>query len=212
MAATLVQSGDSGAALVGSGSPANVLPANATVGNCVAVLIATNSTATQSISSVTSSIGTFTLLGRFQNSGVTTLELWTCLAATGAARAITVTVGTGEWTAQATEWSGITALSSIVTASGSGTSSSGTLTAVKIGDALLMGAACGLALNSLPGSPWTSYNAGYWTGGNGVDSAYQIASGLTGQTATWGQSSTTWETVGAVLESTGPAGGLLTFT
>jgi hypothetical protein len=101
---SLVQSGNSGTTSTSSGAAATVFAANTTVGNTVLVCVQIGVPSAPDVTSITSSIGTFTRVNDFSD-GNNDYEWWVCLAATGAAKTVTITTTGGQpYTAMAMEW------------------------------------------------------------------------------------------------------------
>jgi hypothetical protein len=212
----LVQAGTVGAAYVASGSVGTLTlsgSGSVTIGNCVTLCIDSPVTG-NTVSTVTSPIGTFTLVE--QENGLPTaddLEWWICLSATGAGHTVTVTTtGGGHWQACAQEWSG--AAASAVGFKNSGATTSPTLgQSVTSGQIVLAAADCAAAPQgtATPSSPWTVSigSASYywnWTGSAGFPSgaAYQVAASSGIQTATWTKANANaWVAVGIVVTPVG---------
>jgi hypothetical protein len=211
MALAFVQDGDTGATFINSGSAGDALPANNTIGNCVAVMIGSLSGTVNDVSGVSSSMGTFTKVDAI--GGDVDVEFWVCRVTTGAARTITVTTTSGDqWVAVGFEYSGGVG-SAVSGGSGSGTSASASLavTPDESGDVVMVASTVATAFTGAPSSPWSSYNAGGWTLSEGAGLAAQIVSSGSAVTATWTVSgSHPWTTLGLILRpSASPKGAML---
>lgn len=205
--ATLVQDSTASASTA-SGSAYNVLSSNVSVGHGVLVCVLPQDTS-GTITSITSSIGTFTFIGRSVSSAH--IEWWYCSSATGAAQAITVTTSsTNNWIAYAQEWSAsFSAASAGTGASGNSKSPSASMTPTS-GQLVLVGFGIATGVNpeasALPSSPWSNGTAStFWNqtssggaGGGGV--AYQTASSGSTLSAYWTLVFTEpWQALGVAL-------------
>jgi len=211
MALTLVQSGDTG--FQSSGATSTMLPANVTVGNAVALFVWVN--IYNALTSVTSPIGTFTRVAQvvaYPQQG----EWWVCNSATAAGNTVTINASGIQYAAQATEWSGGVAASIAGgNNSGTGTAVSQTVTPTTSGDVVLVGTSQTYTISTYPSSPWTNYNAGFFTSANGEAASWITTTSTSSVTASYVQStSAAWNTVGLILSQTGvtPPGGSLTST
>ena len=214
MAIAEVQAGDNvGAA---SGSPQTVFGSNTTLGHCVVLCIVLATQGSQTVSSVSSSIGTFShVVSETPGGSTNPLEIWVCTNVTGAAEVVTVTTSGGSSArVQATEWSGVLSASTGGGATATSTSCSLTVTPNETGDALVVMASTHVAFTGGPSAPWTDYNAGEFVRSNGLDVAWQVSSGLSGQAATWPLTpSTVWNAVGVILKPVPPpSSGFMSFT
>ena len=211
MALTLVQSGDTG--FQSSGATSTMLPANVTVGNAVALFVWVN--IYNALTSVTSPIGTFTRVAQvvaYPQQG----EWWVCNSATAAGNTVTINASGIQYAAQATEWSGGVAASiSGGNNSGSGTAVSQTVTPTTSGDVVLVGTSLNYSISTYPSSPWTNYNAGFFTSANGEAASWITTTSTSSVTANYVQStSAAWNTVGVILSQTAitPPAGSVTST
>ena len=211
MALTFVQSGDTG--FQSSGATSTMLPANVTVGNAVALFVWVNTY--NALTSVTSPIGTFTRVAQvvaYPQQG----EWWVCNSATAAGNTVTINASGIQYAAQATEWSGgVAAAIGGGNNSGTGTAVSQTVTPTTSGDVILVGTSQFYTITTYPSSPWTNYNAGFFTSANGEAASWITTTSTSSVTANYVQStSAAWNTVGVILSQTGvtPPGGSLTST
>lgn len=184
-----VQQSDSGSSTITSGSAATILSANSTAGHTVVAMIQVRTAGTGTVSTVSSSIGTFTFVGSARISGSPTwnMEIWSCVA-TGAATTITVTTSDASaYKAQVSEWSGAgvggVALSTSLNATS--TSASLTVTPKSATDAVYVWLLTAPDISSSPTGSWTNYSAGGWTVANGLGASYQVVTSITAVTATW---------------------------
>lgn len=191
---TLVQKGDSGASVIPNGSAATVLPANSTAGNTVLACITGlgASLAGNNITSITSSIGTFTKINSEPDPPADSVcEMWVCLSASGAARTITpVFGGTGTVTnyiAAAFEWNpAASAATNGGVGNGNSTSPSQTVSPGASGYVVTVMNSDYNAITAAPGAPWTTYNGStQWSHTDGNDAAWQVTSSSSSVTATW---------------------------
>lgn len=195
-----VQKSDTGASSIPSGTSKQVLPANATLGNKVVLFIYPTSTA-QTVSSVTSPIGTFTKVSGEASPAGFDLEWWVCSNVTGAADTITVNTTTGNWIAQATEFSGGVGTAETVTGnSTTSTNATQVVTPPADNSIVLVGALVDSTdFTGGPSSPWVNYSAGFFSLVNGVQPTYQITSSMTPVTAAWTNTSQGWVTAAMTL-------------
>lgn len=194
-----VQAGDTNT-FPASGVSGNILPANCTIGNAVAAFIEAGALG-QTISTVVSTIGTFTKVVAAVSPAGIDGEWWVCDSALVAGRAITVvTSGAGTWGAQGTEWSNVTAAASGGSNSTTGANATLTVAPGVTGNAVLVGTAVDSThFTAGPAAPWTDYNAGFFTLAFGEDVAWQVAPSTTSLTATWTNTSQGYVTVGLIL-------------
>lgn len=217
---TFVQDGDSaGGSYVASGTTKTVLGSNATSSNSVVLAI---NVALGTVSSVTSTFGTFVRAEQSSNYPYTT-EVWWCASSTGGGDQVTVNTvgnygGSGSWIAQASEWTGIGSVgsanalvSTVSTFSCAYTFSSANGDDLGVGNLYF---AAGITQGTTTGlsSPWTYYNAGIWNISNGVGVAgWMISTDTASHTASWlggyaGGGSLNNECVGVVFTpSTAPS-------
>jgi uncharacterized repeat protein (TIGR02543 family) len=197
---TKVQSGDAGTSAIASGSAMTVLPANATVGDTVVVAVLGAGATGQSVTSVTSPMGTFTKVTSNLQSGQSDVELWICSDVTSAARTITVTwSGTGSGFAQATEFSGSLSAVASTPTQGTGTSATASVTTTAPGSAALVYVNT-QNITAAPSSPWANYDAGAFVYSWGESVATQIVATPSTVSANWTlASSVKWQTIGVSL-------------
>ena len=199
-----VQSGDVGTSVVASGTSAAVLSAPATLGDTIVLAILGNHSTGQTVTSVTSPMGTFVKVNASLQAGQSDIELWVLSGVTGAGTTVTVTMSAGSaWYAQATEFSGaLTALAN-TPASGTGTSASGAVTTTANGDvALLYVNGLNSSLSAAPNAPWLNYNAGSFKLLWDESVSYQLASAPGTVTGTWAQAaSAEWQVIGLDLSA-----------
>ena len=204
-----VQRGDSGSSvLLNSGSPATVLPNNTTPGNTVVLAIGSLDAVTNSVTSVSSGIGTFRRVSTILNSyNGLDLEWWVCQNVTGAAKTITASLITGadQYAAAAWEISG-TYGSAVSGGSSNATAAGATLTVNSLTTGSLVfvleDAAQGSTLG--PGLPWINVagaSNGQAVGWNEFWDIAVTAASSSSATATWsfGTGTAQYWTVGLVL-------------
>jgi chitodextrinase len=176
---------------IGSGQSNRVLAHDTGIGHTVVLIIQTltypNVTETDTVTSVTSGMGTFHFVNSY-NDGADN-EIWICTDTTGAADTITVTTPTNAWDAFAVEFN--------APATGYVDGGGQVFDPPYLGDqswTVSPGAAGNIALvavdtqdayNTGPAAPWTYYNSGYWSFFNGTSAAWQVAPSSAPITATW---------------------------
>jgi hypothetical protein len=201
-AIALVQAGDSGATAIASGSPATVLPVNATPGNTVIVVMTVPAGYYPSVP--TSSMGTFTEIVNEGNGVSPNLFIYACTV-TGAGRTVTWSSIGQPYYAQATEWSGT--IASVASAGYTTVTSTGPgldFIAASTGSVVIVAVASQVALTSGPG--YTDYDTGGFTFAKNQDVAWYIAPTTGTFSFTWTTvSSATWGTCGVVLVSPIPS-------
>lgn len=209
---TPVQTGNTGATAINSGAAGTILPSNVAIGDAVIVAIYPQ-IVTSTITSVTSPIGTFTLIARSAGAtGRNDIEWWGCLAATAVGNTITANCGSDAWNAWAMEWPGAAASFAASGAGTNGTSTAPALTVTPTGIgqliAVIANSGSGSAIgSSTPSSPWVPSTGSHsylwqWTGADGFPTAaaYMISPSTSGVTATWAMSpSEIWGSVGAII-------------
>jgi len=188
--ASLVQDSTASAS-TSSGTAYNVFSSNTTIGNgvLVAVTEAYGGGAGDTVTALTSSIGTFVFIGRSNTNTGLAIEFWYCASATGAAKSITVTwASSPTWTACAQEWSSaFSAAGSVNATTGGGTTASASVTPAA-GQLAVVGCVSGNFITANPTTPWVPDTASsYWNGGTsgGAGLAHQIASSGSTLTASW---------------------------
>jgi hypothetical protein len=199
MAVAYVQQADTSTNDVGvaSGSSFSTLPANATVGHTLVLLVSPSpGDPVQSVSG----LGTWSKVNAVTTPGGFDLEWWECTV-TAAGNAITVTnVGGGTYDAYVAEFSGVASVSSGGTKSATSTNATLTGIAQAAGDAVLVGVVLdSTSLSGGPGAPWTDYDTGDFSWAFGTDAARQISTVGTALSATWTNSSSGYATAGIVL-------------
>jgi hypothetical protein len=158
---SLVQSGNSGTTSTSSGAAATVFAANTTVGNTVLVCVQIGVPSAPDVTSITSSIGTFTRVNDFSD-GNNDYEWWVCLAATGAAKTVTITTTGGQpYTAMAMEWPPALGAADGGHATGTGTTPLLAITPPNTGSVVAATATMYNGGITAPGGAWT--NIGGWT-------------------------------------------------
>lgn len=182
-----------------SGFPANILAANATVGNAVAAFVVVSNSG--SVNSPSSPMGTFSLEGSSASAGAIGSQWVFCPDVTTASQALTVTnpVSGGAWLAFGIEISGY--LGGTLTASGPTAGATGPMACPFTGGATGNVALAGLVTGSgnepytPPSTPWTDISSG----GSFSDAAYAIMSAAS-ITADWTTSGASiWGTIGLML-------------
>lgn len=200
MALTLIQAG-SPSTNYSSGTAGSVLPEPCGIGTCVAVLIQASTTTLDAVSSVTSSMGTFSRVNATAASG-SDIEWWVCLDTTGASDAITVTTSGGVvWNAFGFEvYGGVASSVAGGSASAVGDTEPSLGVSCAVGDAVLVGGEMSPG-TATPPSPWST-TIGTLYAGAMVAAWYGTPS--TSVTATWGTSTANWATLGLVLTPDSP--------
>ncbi len=191
-----VQDGDTGTftgntTSLGSGLPGQVLPHDTGVGHTVVLVLQTLTypgTQTDTVTSVSSDIGTFHLVNSYNDDADN--EIWVCTDTTGAADTVTVNTPTNAWNAFAIEfnapasgfvdgggqvWNNLPYLSDQSLTVSPGAAGNIVLVAGDTLDAYVTG----------PAAPWTYYNSGYWSFFNGTSAAWQVAPSSSPLTETW---------------------------
>ena len=197
---TNIQSGDTDGSFA-SGDTGQILPANATPGNCVAVLIYVVG---DTVLSVSSDLGDLAKVNSVLSPEGNDLEWWVVQSVSSAANTIVVTtVGGSDWAAQATEWSG-----GVSTASDGGNDSGNGPDCVldvppgAAGYAVLVGGTDDdNAFIGGPDSSWTDYDAGVFIWDNGLDVTWQVAPNTDTLEAVWDNSNRrdNWAALGLIL-------------
>ena len=209
---TTVQSGDAGTSAVASGAAMTVLPANATVGDTVVVAVLGAGSTGQTVTSLTSPMGTFTKVTGNLQSGQSDVELWICSNVTTPARTITVTwSGAGLGFAQATEFSGSLSAVASTPTQGTGTSPTGSVTTTAPGGVALVYVNT-QNITAAPSSPWVNYDAGAFVYSWGESVATQTVAAPSTVSASWTlASSVKWQTIGLSLAGSGGTTFTVTF-
>ena len=189
---SLVQSGNSGTTSTGSGAAATVFAANTTVGNTVLVCVQVGN-ATTDVTSITSSIGTFTKVCSFADAtGPNDYEWWVCLSATGSAKTVTVTTTNGApYTIMGMEWPPALGAADGGHATGTGTTPLLAITPPNTGSVIAATATMYNGGITAPGGAWT--NIGGWTSyPTFSDVIAQVALSSSSVNATWTGTSGAW--------------------
>jgi hypothetical protein len=203
--ASLVQD-STASAQTSSGTAYNVFSSNTTIGNGVLVAVCDDGgSAGDTVTALTSSIGTFVFIGRSNTVASLAIEFWYCASATGAAKSITVTWSSGStWTACAQEWSSAFSAAGSVNAT-TGTSTTPTASVhPAAGQLAVVGCYAGHQLSANPTTPWVPDTAStYWNGGSGSPGAglaYQISSSGSTLMASWSTTTSySYDGLGAAL-------------
>jgi hypothetical protein len=175
---------------IGSGQYNQVLAHNTGIGHSVVLVIQTLTdpgTQTDTVTSVTSGMGTFQFVNSY-NDGVDT-EIWVCLQTTGAADTLTVNTPTDAWDAFAVEFNApatgfVNGGGQVVNPSYL-TNQSWTVSPGAAGNIAVIAVDTLDAYVTGPAAPWTYYNSGYWDFSNGTSAAWQVAPSSSPLTATW---------------------------
>lgn len=200
MAIAAVQSGDTGASQITSGT-AFSLGSNPKVGSHVLMYVYTAAGTT----TVTSTFGgTWVKQGSVTNADGF-MDFWDILVTSTGSSSITVTsVSANAYASQYVEWSGVGSFVSLLSQSGTSTTPNPSFTTPVVGQLLtcsIMAATSGGT--GVPGAPWTAWNQDIWVPANKVGTAYQVTTSSSTQTATWtGFTSTAWNAVGGVYSPT----------
>jgi chitodextrinase len=191
---------------IGSGESNRVLAHDTGIGHTVVLIIQTltypNVTETDTVTSVTSGMGTFHFVNSY-NDGADN-EIWICTDTTGAADTITVTTPTNAWDAFAVEFNA--PATGYVNGGGQVFDppylgdQSWTVSPGAAGNVALVAVDTQDAYNTGPAAPWTYYNSGYWSFYNGTSAAWQVAPSSAPITATWQTDGGESSSQGVVLE------------
>ena len=191
-----VQDGDTGTftgntTSLGSGRPNQVLPHDTGIGHTVVLVLQTLTypgTQTDTVTSVSSNIGTFHFVNSYNDDADN--EIWVCTDTTGAADTVTVNTPSNAWDAFAIEfnapatgfvdgggqvWNNLPYLSNQSLTVSPGAAGNIVVVAGDTLDAYVTG----------PAAPWTYYNSGYWSFFNGTSTAWQVAPSSSPLTASW---------------------------
>jgi hypothetical protein len=192
---------------IGSGQSNQVLAHDTGIGHSVVLMIQTltypNVTETDTVTSVTSGMGTFHFVNSY-NDGAD-YEIWVCTDTTGAADTVTVTTPTNAWDAFAVEFNA--PATGYVNGGGQVFDNlpylgdqSWTVSPAAAGNVAVVGVDTDDAYNTGPAAPWTYYNSGYWSFLNGTSAAWQVAPSSAPLTATWQTDGGESSSQGVVLE------------
>jgi hypothetical protein len=200
MALAVLQSYSVPDSLISSGSSAQILGANCTVGNTVIFNFWNGSAGT--VSAVSSPMATtFTRVSGGSYTGPANIETWINSSVTSAADTVTVTTSdTSEWGACGYEVSGSPS-SDVGLTSTSGSSAAPSITFPTTATGALLLAYVGSG-NAISGSPpgWSSINgSGFFQFANGIDVATLVTGSAGSVTATWTVTSGSWRVLGLVL-------------
>jgi hypothetical protein len=202
---SIVQYGDSGAgALIASGASTPPMIAATTIGNSVALLIQAEVNTTDAVTSVTSSIGTFTRINSIAETDIDN-EWWWCQDVTGNADTVTVvTSGAVQYKAFVMEVSNAaTAVTGGTDSSASSTTPELVVTPDETGDLVLVGAGFGTSPGGFPSPPWVDYDTGRWSAAHLADVAWQFAPSTSPITASWTQTAEYFATCGLIIKGAG---------
>jgi hypothetical protein len=191
---------------LGGGSPAQVLPNDTGIGHTVVLVLQTLTypgTQTDTVTSVTSNIGTFHFVNSYNDDADN--EIWVCTDTTGAADTITVNTPTNAWDAFAIEFDA--PATGFVDGGGRVDNDlpylgnqSLTVSPGAAGNIVVVAADTLDAYVNGPSAPWTYYNSGYWSFFNGTSAAWQVAPSSSPLTATWVTDGGLSASQGVVLE------------
>ena len=191
---------------ISSGKSNQVLAHDTGIGHSVVLMIQTltypNVTETDTVTSVTSGMGTFHFVNSY-NDGAD-YEIWVCTDTTGAADTVTVTTPTNAWDAFAVEFNA--PATGYVNGGGQVFDppylgdQSWTVSPGAAGNVAVVGVDTADAYNTGPAAPWTYYNSGYWSFFNGTSAAWQVAPSSAPLTATWQTDGGESSSQGVVLE------------
>jgi hypothetical protein len=212
----------SGPVFSNSGTTQKILDVPCLVGSYVIAYIATNQTGANSVTAVSSPMGTFTRLGSYTNGGTETdMEIWVCPSAASAGQTITATVpgGGAVYTSQGLEITGpVSAVNwqTPVTALG-GTSMTFAVSYGAIDSAWV----CGISdvPTSAPANPFVAFDGYFglgvygnntWALSQGNDAAFATA-GNSAMTATWPAASGRLNVVGVQILGGASADNFLPF-
>ncbi len=206
-----VQDGDTGTftgntTSLGSGLPGQVLPQDTGIGHTVVLVLQTLTypgTQTDTVTSVSSNIGTFHFVNSYNDDADN--EIWVCTDTTGAADTITVNTPTNTWNAFAIEFNA--PATGVVDGGGEVfdnlpylSNQSWTVSPGAAGNIVVVAGDTLDAYVTGPASPWTYYNSGYWSFFNGTSAAWQVAPSSSPLTASWVTDGGLSSSQGVVLE------------
>ena len=172
---------------IGSGQSNQVLAHDTGIGHTVVLMIQTLTSETDTVTSVSSGMGTFQFVNSY-NDGAD-FEIWVCTDTTGAADTVTVTTPTNAWDAFAVEFNA--PATGFVNGGGQVVDppylghQSWTVSPGAAGNIAVIGVDTADAYKTGPAAPWTYYNSGYWSFSNGTSAAWQVAPSSSPLTATW---------------------------
>ncbi len=172
---------------IGSGQSNQVLAHDTGIGHSVVLMIQTLTSETDTVSSVSSGMGTFQFVNSY-NDGAD-FEIWVCTDTTGAADKVRVTTRTNAWDAFAVEFN--SPATGFVDGGGQVVDppylghQSWTVSPGAAGNLAVIGVDTLDAYETGPAAPWTYYNSGYWSFSNGTSAAWRVAPSSSPLTATW---------------------------
>ena len=187
---------------IGSGQSNQVLAHDTGIGHSVVLMIQTLGSKTNTVSSVSSGMGTFHFVNSY-NDGADS-EIWVCPDTTGAADSVTVTTRTNAWNAFAVEFN--TRAIGFVNGGGQVFNppylghQSWTVSPGVAGNVAVIGVDTLDAFETGPAAPWTYYNSGYWSFFNGTSAAWRVASSSSPLSASWVTDGGLSSSQGVVLE------------
>ena len=188
---------------IASGQSNQVLAHDTGIGHSVVLMIQTlSSTETDTVTSVSSGMGTFQFVNSY-NDGAD-FEIWVCTDTTGAADTVTVTTPTNAWNAFAVEFNA--PATGFINGGGQVDNppylgdQSWTVSPGAAGNIAVIGVDTLDAYTTGPAAPWTYYNSGYWSFSNGTSAAWQVAPSSSPLTATWVTDGGESSSQGVVLE------------
>jgi hypothetical protein len=206
-----VQDGDTGTftgntTSLGSGQSNQVLPHDTGIGHTVVLVLQTLTypgTQTDTVTSVSSNIGTFHFVNSYNDDADN--EIWVCTDTTGAADTITVNTPTNAWNAFAIEFNA--PATGVVDGGGQVfdnlpylSNQSWTVSPGAAGNIVVVAGDTLDAYVTGPGAPWTYYNSGYWSFFNGTSAAWQVSPSSSPLTASWVTDGGLSSSQGVVLE------------
>jgi hypothetical protein len=208
---TFVQASDTGVYTgnttgIGSGDTAQILGSNTGTGHSVILLLQSLSESTDSITSVTSGMGTFTRVNSYAYPNIAAEdETWVCLNTTGASDSITVTCPSSDaWQGFALEWS--TPANGATDGGGNyqanAVTESITVSPLAVGNLVIVFQDSVNNFTDTLGSPWSIFGSGVYfnTESNGTSAAWQIVTSTASVSASWSVGGGEAVTSGAVIE------------
>lgn len=170
---SFVQTGN--ANFADSGNALTIFPANTTPGNVV-ILVVVSATPSDTITFVSSSIGTFSAIVNTVTGNGNTMQGWICTDVTGAAATATFDCAV-LYAAAAIELTGATYSAVYGSTAHSASSETPAITITPAGEndflmAALSSSNQGSAFSPVPSSPWTNVDAGQW--GHAYGNNYRV--------------------------------------
>lgn len=194
---TFVQASDTGVYTgnttgIPSGTSSQILGSNTGIGHCVILMIQSLIDTADSVTAVTSSMGTFTRVNSYgyTGGGDAEDEIWVCLSTTGASKNVTVTCpSSNAWQAAALEFD-TPAASAVDGGGGYAANDNPETITVSPGAAGNLVAIFQDSTNNFTdnlGSPWSIFASGVYfdTVTNGTSAAWQFAPSTSSLTASW---------------------------